>query len=331
MGGEEGLIMTTTTCCAECGKEEGGGLVSLKACKSCMHVKYCNAACQRKHWSTHKKQCKLRAAELRDEALFKDPPAKEDCPICFLPMPNKLICCVSLPPATLLSVPTYDFAIANEELADEEIEIHYSCCGKNICRGCTHSFRKSGNIGKCPFCNTDQSSKTHEEKVGDMMRRAEANDADSICMLARNYYQGFNGFQQDHARAIELFTKSAELGCSQAHSSLGNIYLEGGDMKKAKFYFEAAAMAGHDVARYNLGVMESNSGNVDGAVRAMKHWIIAASAGCYDAMNQLRILFENGLVSRESINSTLAAYNNSCAEFRSEARDACIQSMLETD
>jgi hypothetical protein len=42
-------------------------------------------------------------------------------------------------------------------------------------------------------------------------------------------------------------------------------------------------------------------------------------------------MFEKGAVSRESIDSTLAAYNNSCLEFRSEARDACIQSMLETD
>ena len=44
----------------------------------------------------------------QDEALFKDPPPKEECPICFLPMPNKLICCVSLPPATITSVPIND-------------------------------------------------------------------------------------------------------------------------------------------------------------------------------------------------------------------------------
>jgi tRNA U34 5-methylaminomethyl-2-thiouridine-forming methyltransferase MnmC len=75
-----------------------------------MSVKYCNAKCQKKHWSRHKKKCKQRAAELHDVALFKDPPAKEDCPICFLPMPTTLICCVSLP-----SVPNTDFAAANEE------------------------------------------------------------------------------------------------------------------------------------------------------------------------------------------------------------------------
>jgi hypothetical protein len=99
-------------------------------------------------------------------------------------------------------------------------------------------------------------------------------------------------------------------------------------MKKAKFHWEAAAMAGSEVARHNIGCMEGKSGNMD---RAVKHWTIGASAGCYDAMHYLRILFEKGHTSRESIDSTLAAYNNSCAEFRSEARDACIQSMLETD
>ena len=105
--------MTTNAYCADCG-EEGGA--SLKVCKSCMLVSYCNAKCQKNHWSKHRRDCKIRAAELRDEALFKDPPPKEDCPICFLPMPAKLISCISLPPATLSSVPINDFAIANVEL-----------------------------------------------------------------------------------------------------------------------------------------------------------------------------------------------------------------------
>jgi len=131
---------------------------------------------------------------------------------------------------------------------------------------------------------------------------------------------------QDHAKAMELLTKSAELGYSKAHSSLGNIYYEGGDMKKAKFHLEAAAMAGHEAARYNLGFLEYNSGFVE---RAVKHWTIAASAGDYEAMHELRESFEKGRVSRESINSTLAAYNNSCVEMRSEVREACIRVAME--
>ena len=59
----------------------------------------------------------------------------------------------------------------------------------------------------------------------------------------------------------------------------------------------------------------------------MKHWIIAASAGDYCAINSLQIEFEKGRVSRELINSTLTAYNTSCAEMRSNARDAYIRTI----
>ena len=309
-------------CCAECGADGG---VSLKICKSCMQVKYCNAICQKNHWQKHKKECKRHAAELRDEALFKDPPAKEDCPICFLPMPERLISCVSLRPATRSSVPIKDFANEHEELADREMETYYLCCGKSACGGCLHSFCESGNM-KCPFCNSER-DKTIEQQVEEMRRRIEANDAASMNMLANYHEHGRRNIQQDQTKAVELYARAAELGFSKAHYSLGMHYKKMGDLKKAKFYLEAAAMAGHDGARHNLGTMEANSGNLE---RAAKHWTIAASAGHYNAMYTLLDLFKNGQqggVSRESINTTLAAYNKSCAEMRSESRVAFIRFM----
>ena len=93
-------------------------------------------------------------------------------------------------------------------------------------------------------------------------------------------------------------------------------------MKKAKFHYEAAAMAGDEVARSNLGCMEAQSGNME---RAVKHWTIAASAGEYNAMHNLLIAFNQVSTSRATIDTTLAAYNNSCAEMRSDARDAAIR------
>ena len=177
-----------------------------------------------------------RAAELRDEALFKDPPPKEDCLICFLPMPILLICCVSLPPAIISSVPIYHFAIANQGLAEKTTEEYYPCCGKSICAGCIHSFRESGNSDRCPFCNADQ-GKSEEEDNEDIMKRVAVNDAASICMLAGCYYHGELGLQQDHARAIELYARAAELGNSKARFNLGNHHRQGGDLKKAKFHF----------------------------------------------------------------------------------------------
>ena len=146
----------TTGCCAECG-EEGG--VSLKTCKACMLVKYCGATCQRNHWPTHKAACKQRVAELRDEALFKDPPPKEDCPICFTRMPKLLLSCLSLPTTTTTSVSTYDFSDANEELAKKDMEDYYPCCGKSICAGCIHFLHGSGNDGKAPFAILTEEAK----------------------------------------------------------------------------------------------------------------------------------------------------------------------------
>ena len=71
--------------CANCGKEGS----NLNICNKCKTVKYCNAACKKKHRSKHKKQCERRVAELHDEALFREPPPEYgDCPICFLRLPS---------------------------------------------------------------------------------------------------------------------------------------------------------------------------------------------------------------------------------------------------
>ena len=39
--------------------------------------------------------------------------------------------------------------------------------------------------------------------------------------------------------------------------------MKGGDLKKAKFHYEATAMAGREVARFNLGVMAGHSGHIE--------------------------------------------------------------------
>jgi len=314
--------MMTTSCCGE----EGG--VRLKACKACMLVKYCNAACQKNHWPKHKKDCKIRAAELRDAALFKDPPLKDDCPICFLPMPRKIISCISLPPATISSVPIYDFAIAKEELANTETTQYYSCCGKSVCRGCMYSFYKSSNLGYCSFCKAERNIIGDTTvRVEEILKRVDANDPGAICTLGAYYKEGKGGLLQDRAKAIELWTEAVKLGSIQAYYCMGNIYHEGGDMKKAKFHWGAAAMAGHEIARFNLGGLELRSGNME---RAMKQLRIAASSGYHEAMHVLITVFGKGVVSRELIDSTLAAYNNSCVEMRSEARDAMMRVIAET-
>jgi hypothetical protein len=97
--------------CANCGQEENDE-AKLKACVVCMLVKYCNKECQIAHRPLHKKECEIRAAELHEEALFRQPPRREDCPICFLMLP---------------------------ESEDGIGQSYFSCCGKVVCGGCFHA------------------------------------------------------------------------------------------------------------------------------------------------------------------------------------------------
>jgi TPR repeat protein len=232
---------------------------------------------------------------------------------------------MSLPHATITSVPINDYELANEELAEKATEVYYSCCGKTICTGCVYSFEKSGNIGTCAFCKA-RTYGTNDEKVKDLMKRVEANDAGATCALGKCYYHGQLGLLRDQEKALELYARAAKLGCSKAHNDLGVHFHEGGDMKKAKFHFEAGAMAGHEGARFNIGSMEFESGKQE---QAVKHWMIAASTGDYGAMYNLQKSFEFGFVGRGVIDSTLTDYNTSCAEMRSEARDAYIKMCIE--
>ena len=131
----------------------------------------------------------------------------------------------------------------------------------------------SGNLRKCPFCKSARVGVTEEEHDAEIRKRVEANDPASIALLANYYDHGCNGLHQDTAKSIELYVKAAELGFSKAHDHLGMLYYEGGNLKKAKFHLEAAAMAGHEAARSKVGYMEHVSGNMD---RALKHCTIAA-------------------------------------------------------
>ena len=67
----EGEQAAGMMCCANCGKAEVDD-VKLKLC-ACNLVKYCSVSCQKNHRSQHKKACKKRLAELRDDKLFRQP------------------------------------------------------------------------------------------------------------------------------------------------------------------------------------------------------------------------------------------------------------------
>jgi hypothetical protein len=137
--------------CAACGIAAVDD-IKLKKCAACGSVRYYGVKCQKDHRSKHKKACKKRAAELRDEILFKQPECNHwgDCPICCLPLSLDL----------------------NKSCMKE-------CCSKMICHGCDYANfireRDEKIESKCPFCRHPM-FKSQEEANRNMMKRVEAND-----------------------------------------------------------------------------------------------------------------------------------------------------------
>ena len=282
--------MSSNTC-ANCGKE---GTNVTNTCNKCKEVMYCNAACKKKHRTKHKKQCERRVADLHDEALFKQPPSEEDCPICFLRMP---------------SIPL--------------VQIYMECCGKTICQGCMHAadVRDKKNACLCPFCRTPPIT-TDEELINRYKTRMELNDADAICSLGGFYAQGQYGFLQNMVKALELWHRAAELGHYGAYNNLGNSYIDGigveRDEKKARHYYELAAMSGNVYARHNLGIEEYRKGNMD---RALKHWIIATEGGYKKSLEGIKRLYTNGHATKDDYATALGKFQEYVGEIKSVQRD----------
>ena len=282
--------------CANCDKgEECSG--DLKSCTACQMVKYCNRDCQIAHRPQHKKACKKRATELFDKKLFKEHPPREDCPICFLPLPL--------------------------DLGQSAFE---SCCGKLICSGCTHSMRETGgeNMMLCPFCKTPN-AESDEEEVRRTEKLMERGDAHAFNQLARYYDDGTMGLPQDQAKANELYLKAGELGHAEAYYNLGCSYYRGDgveiDMKKAKHYYELATINGDVAARNNLGMMEGQAGNHQ---RVKKHFLLAARAGHKGSLENVKEGYMHGFVTKDEYANTLREYQKSRDEMKSEARDKAL-------
>ena len=180
---------------------------------------------------------------------------------------------------------------------------------------------KSGAKRLCPFCKSPPSN-SNEEEVEKTKKLMERGNADAFNHLAGLYSQGIMGLPQDWAKANELYVKAGERGCADAHYNLGIMYSNGRgveiDKKKAKHYWELAAMNGHVIARHHLSVLEGNAGNHQ---RATKHFILAARAGYKESLDAVKDGYMHGCVTKEEYTNTLREYQKSQDEMKSDARD----------
>ena len=276
--------------CANCGKQ---GSDVTNTCNKCKSVKYCNAACKKKHRKKHKKECERRVAELNDEQLFKEPPKEEDCQICFLRLP--------------------DFGLGR---------VYMACCGKVICRGCIYAVQKrDAASGLCPFCRTPPPS-SEADMIKRYKTRMKINDAKAIRNIASFYSSGESGLPQNHAKALKYWQRAAELGDLSSYYNIGCAYKNGGgveaDVKKAMYYYELAAIGGDANSRHNLGVYEELEGKHH---RALKHWMISVAGGVYGSLKAIKTLYMNGHVTKDDFETALRSYQSYLDEIRSDQRD----------
>eukprot|EP00984_Skeletonema_dohrnii_P003601 scaffold1220_cov104-Skeletonema_dohrnii-CCMP3373.AAC.6 len=287
------LESDTMMLCAACGTAQVDD-IKLKKCNGCYLVKYCSVKCQKEHRSQHKRACKKRAAELRDEILFKQPERTHlgDCPICCLPLP--------IEPRKALMM---------------------ACCSKIICDGCNVSNlirEREGCLGmKCPFCR-HPTPDTEEEADEETLKRVEAKDP-----VATRVMGHIRHVEGDYASAFEYLSKAARLGDVQAHYYLSALYEKGKgvdkDEKKEIHHLEQAAIGGQPNARYNLGYVEWNNGGRH--ERAIQHFIIAANMGHDDSLEMVKEGFKCGFVSKEDFAAALRGHQAAVDATKSPQRE----------
>ena len=267
--------------CASCGTAEIDD-IKLIDCDDCDLVKYCSDNCKENHMSRHKNECKKRAAELREELLFKQPESScfGDCPICCLPL-------------------SYDQKKCTLML----------CCCKVLCNGCYRANEKREIEGrlqhKCAFCQTDVPD-TDEETNERLMKLIGANDPVAMCCMGLLRCK-----EGDYKAAFEYWTRAAALGDANAHYQLSCLYRDGKGVEKDEMkellHLEEAAIRGSPYARHLLGCFEEKSGKLE---RAAKHFIIAANLGYDLSMQAVKIYFKYyRLVGKEDFVASLRAHN----------------------
>ena len=251
--------------CANC-SNIGSDTVKLKDCTACRLVKYCGVDCKKAHRKQHKKACKQRAAELKDEQLYSrghERPECDFCPICTL----------------LIPLPMTEQSVSN-----------FCCMKKKICNGCSFSAHIRG-MEDCLFCRTPLPD-NDADALGMIQARVFKKDPDAIHFLGNQYVHEGLGLQKDMRKGIKLYTEAAELGSIEALYNLGVLHFHGRGVQQDKVkgieLWTKAAMQGHVQSRHNLGGCENQKRRYNCAVR---HLLISAKMGDKASIESIKKMY----------------------------------------
>ena len=307
--------------CALCGIA-GGDNIKLKRCTACKLVQYCSVTCQKEHRPEHKRACKRRAREIREEILSRQPessnlgarenrsdsksnlfePQKqnEECPICLLPLPLHVT-----------------------------EKVYMACCGQELCLGCINAADDAADDGRapCPFCRKPAPT-TEEENFARIRRRMELKDGIAYNCMGTMHLHGEYGFEEDREKAARMYLKAGELGSSEGHCNIGNLYSGGAGVEqsdeKAKHYYELAAIGGNFDARYYLGEIGLKS---DIPRIGMEHHLIGAKAGNVISAKRLQHGYSKGYITKEEFTGALSMHKDAVDGMKSDQRQAAASSI----
>ena len=135
-----------------------------------------------------------------------------------------------------------------------------------------------------------------------------AAEGDEVAMYSLGVMQaqGVGGFARDMAKAVEWFTKSADLGFAEAQHALGRVYHGGGvgtrDVPKAVGWFEKAAANGNLESELALAsIFYRGDGIEKDFERSASHIRRAAEAGISTAQMHLGYIHREGLGVEKSV------------------------------
>jgi TPR repeat protein len=115
---------------------------------------------------------------------------------------------------------------------------------------------------------------------------------------------------------LDYFFRGAELGSDSSCYEVANAYRQGDgiakDSKKARYYYELAAMKGDNISRCNLGINEANDGRYDKAPKQRGHGV---------SLEKIKELFFEGRATKDDYEKALPSYQDYIDDIKSDQRD----------